>query len=97
MFQTEVSDLAHDPEKTIKACTIGSDTETNQCKKIMMSTNSNKLYTPRYGICYIYNFEKFDSSDDLDSVTSPGSDFGLRLTFDIGISPYIYRGIETWI
>ena len=88
-----MSSLAHDPDKTVRACTMGEITTTPQCNKTMNKTEAVRIFTPRNGVCYIHNFERFNSSNDPESVASPGPDYGLHLIFDIQSHYYMRYGL----
>ena len=91
---TELSDLAHTPEDTIKKCSMGTIEVTDQCKKTMNGNNSVRVITPRYGVCYLHNFEALDSDTDPEAAGSSGPDYGLNLILDIQSHYYMRYGLS---
>ena len=72
---------------------MGTIETTPQCKKTMNKTDAVRIFTPRYGVCYIHNFERLNSSNDPEHVGSPGPDYGLHLIFDIQSHYYMRYGL----
>ena len=91
---TELADLAHTPKNTIKKCTMGSITVTDQCKQTMSDTNATKIISPRYGVCYLHNFEPLNSSSSPEGAGSSGPDYGLNLILDIQSHYYMRYGLS---
>ena len=94
---TELADLAHTPKNTIKKCTMGSITVTDQCKQTMSETKAVRIITPRYGVCYLHNFEPLNSSASNDAAGSSGPDYGLNLILDIQSHYYMRYGLSPTI
>ena len=72
---------------------MGTITTTPQCNKTMNNSEAVRLFTPRYGVCYIHNFERMNSTYDPETVGSPGPDYGLHLMFDIQSHYYMRYGL----
>ena len=92
--RTELSDLAHTPTDTIKKCSMGPITVTDECLKTMSGENATRIITPRYGVCYLHNFEPLNSSKHPDASGSSGPDYGLNLILDIQIDNYMRYGLS---
>ena len=92
--RTELSDLAHNPKSTIKKCSMGSITVTDQCKQTMSETKAVRIITPRYGVCYLHNFEPLNSSASNEAAGSSGPDYGLNLILDIQSHYYMRYGLS---
>ena len=90
---TELSDLAHHPMDTIKACFL-MGIVTDQCKRIMDMKETTRVFTPRYGVCYLYNFERLNSEVEPDGVGSSGPDYGLKLVMDVQGLSYMRYGLS---
>ena len=95
--RTELSDLAHNPKSTIKKCSMGSITVTDQCKQTMSETKAVRIITPRYGVCYLHNFEPLNSSASNEAAGSSGPDYGLNLILDIQSHYYMRYGLSPTI
>ena len=91
--QTELSDLAHSPEDTIKDCSAMGGIS-NQCKKTMNGQKANRVMIPRYGVCYLHNFEQLNSGIRPEGVGSSGPDYGLQLVFNINSHYYMRYGLS---
>ena len=92
--RTELSDLAHSPESTIRKCSMGSITVTDHCKQTMSGRNATRIITPRYGVCYLHNFEPLNSNARNEAAGSSGPDYGLNLILDIQSHQYMRYGLS---
>ena len=92
--RTELSDLAHTPTDTIKKCSMGPITVTDECLKTMSGENATRIITPRYGVCYLHNFEPLNSSKHSEASGSSGPDYGLNLILDIQSDNYMRYGLS---
>ena len=92
--RTELADLAHTPEGTIKKCSMGSITVTPNCEQTMSGKNATKIITPRIGVCYLHNFEPLNSSTNPEAAGSSGPDYGLNLILDIQSHFYMRYGLS---
>ena len=89
-----MSDLAHSPDKTVKKCTLGLMTVTDQCLRTMNNTEAKRVIIPRYGVCYLHNFERLDSSITPEQTGASGPDYGLNFIFDIQSEFYMRYGLS---
>ena len=77
----EIRQIAHQPEDIIKHCRMPSKLGVEKCKEVQGRTMS--FFTPKYGICYIFNFVgKHENRIGLTS-NYGGPQFGLELILDI--------------
>ena len=92
--RTELSDLAHSPKSTVQKCSMGSITVTDQCKQTKDDRNATRILTPRYGVCYLHNFEPLNSSTNPEAAGSSGPDYGLNLILAIQSHFYMRYGLS---
>ena len=86
--------MAHSPDKTVKKCTLGLMTVTDQCLRTMNNTEAKRVIIPRYGVCYLHNFERLDSSITPEQTGASGPDYGLNFIFDIQSEFYMRYGLS---
>ena len=67
---------------------------TDQCKRTMSNEDAKRVIIPRYGVCYLHNFERLDSSITPEQTGSSGPDYGLNLIFDIQSEFYMRYGLS---
>ena len=80
---TEMAELGHKPKDMIKECRW--DGEVNEMCKDFMEHGGTKVYVPKFGVCYMINFEGSHHSNKYHELIThvAGADHGLRLILDI--------------
>ena len=76
----EMEELAHKPRDMIKECRWNG--ETNEICKKFREDGGTKIYVPKFGVCYVLNFQGTNVSTTIKAHTA-GPDHGLQLIFDI--------------
>ena len=80
----EVIDVAHQPKDMIQEC-IFTKRIRNQdplCENLMR-TGGTKIFTPTYGVCYMYNFRGLSKMAYPMISFYPGEEYGLQLTLNV--------------
>ena len=79
---------------TLRNCTLGLIKVTEQCRKTMSDDDARRVIIPRYGVCYLHNFERLDSNDSPEQTASSGPDYGLNFIFNIQSEFYMRYGLS---
>ena len=80
----EVSAVAHQPIDMIKDCVYSAQSTSSDPKCTELVTNGGtKIFTPSYGVCYMFNFKGLRTEQYPPVTFYPGEQYGLQLTINI--------------
>ena len=80
----EVIEIAHQPKDMIQECIFTKQIRNRDplCKSLMRY-GGTKIFTPTYGVCYMYNFRGLNKLMHPMISFYPGEEYGLQLTMNI--------------
>ena len=83
LSEEEMTEFGHRPKDMIKECRWNGEV-TDMCKDFM-EHGGTKVFVPKFGVCYMINFEGRDHSNKYEEMRThvAGADHGLRLILDI--------------
>ena len=86
----EITAIAHQPHDMIVDCVFNKQIRNPDPKCLQFIANgSTTIFTPSYGVCYIFNFKGL-TKEKYPAVTFyPGEDYGLQLTINIESMKYL--------
>ena len=75
--------VAHQPKDMIKECIYTQKMQVKEPRCLdLMANGSTKIFTPKYGVCYMFNFNGLYSTTQALTSFYPGEEYGLQLTLD---------------
>ena len=77
----EIANIAHQSKDMIRKCYVRGQSGYKKCKELIDGTN--RVHTPTYGVCYIFNMAKMDAINDALTIDSAGPTNGLMLEIDV--------------
>ena len=77
----EIAILAHQSKDMIKSCTTQGQLGDEKCKELMAGTT--RVFTPDYGLCYIFSNVHKDAMNNSMTVDNAGPNYGLTLQVDV--------------
>ena len=77
----EVEKVAHQPQDMIKYCAFAAQENTKDCSEFIKG--SIKMFSPTFGVCYVYNFKGIGTNRPSQASVYGGPEFGLELIFDV--------------
>ena len=77
----EIATIAHQSKDMIRKCSIRGHLAQKKCKELIDGTQ--RVHTPTYGVCYIFNMVKMDAIDNALTIDGAGPTNGLLLEIDV--------------
>ena len=80
----EVSAVAHQPKDMIRECIYSAQSRQAdpRCSSLI-AKGGTKIFTPSYGVCYMFNFKGLRAERYPPVTFYPGEQYGLQLTVNI--------------
>ena len=80
----EVIKVAHQPKDMIKECVYTQKIrEKEKSCTDYITDGGTKIFTPAYGVCYMFNFKGLSNKMQPLMAIYPGEEYGLQLTLNI--------------
>ena len=79
-----ISEIAHQPKDMIIGCIFSKQVRQSDPRCTDFITNGGtKVFTPSYGVCYMFNFKGLETEQYPASTFYPGEEYGLQLTINV--------------
>lgn len=76
--------MAHQPKDMIIECVYSAQLRASDPRCTALITNGGtKIFTPSYGVCYMFNFKGLRAEQYSPVTFYPGEQYGLQLTINI--------------
>ena len=77
----EIATIAHQSKDMIRKCSIRGQSGEKKCKALIDGTK--RVFTPTYGVCYIFNMVQMDAINEAFIIDNAGPNNGLTLEIDV--------------
>ena len=76
--------MAHQPEDMIVDCVYSKQVRSvdPRCKHLI-NYGGTKIFTPSYGVCYMFNFIGLEHKEHPAVTFYPGEEYGLQMTVNV--------------
>ena len=82
--RNELIDIAHQPKDMIKGCIyLKRIRQKHPFCTDLIDNGGTKIFTPTYGVCYMFNFKGINKTVPPLTSYQPGEEYGLQLTVNI--------------
>ena len=90
----EISEIAHQPDDMIIDCVFNKRVRGGdpRCTHLM-TKGGTKIFSPSYGVCYMFNFNGLNIEKYPANTFYPGDEYGLQLTLNAETIYYMQSGI----
>ena len=80
----EISEIAHQPRDMIIGCIYSKQVRQSdpRCTDFL-ANGGTKIFTPSYGVCYMFNFKGLETERYPAMTFYPGEEYGLQLTINV--------------
>ena len=90
----EISAIAHQPKDMIIDCVFNKQVRGGDPRCIhLMTKGGTKIFSPSYGVCYMFNFKGLRNEEYPATTFYPGDEYGLQLTLNAEATYYMQSGI----
>ena len=90
----EIANIAHQSKDMIRKCSIRGQLAQKKCKELIDGTQ--RVHTPTYGVCYIFNMVQMDAINNALISDNAGPNNGLMLEIDVeGIKRNTIKSLES--
>ena len=89
----EIATIAHQSKDMIRKCNIRVASSVRKCNELI--DGKRRVFTPSYGVCYIFNMVKMDETNNALLIDNAGPNNGLMLEIDVeGIKRNDVKSLE---
>ena len=80
----EIAEIAHQPKDMIIGCIYSKQVREKdpRCTNLL-TKGGTKIFTPSYGVCYMFNFKGLQPENYPAVTFYPGEEYGLQLTINV--------------
>ena len=90
----EIAEMAHQPKDMIIDCVFNKQVRAVDPRCLyLMAKGGTMIFTPSYGVCYMFNFRGLEYEKYPAVTFYPGEEYGLRLTINVETLYYMQSGI----